>query len=774
MKKILKNIAFLALIFILGYTGKIHGQNCIVKGFIYDAGTRQPLGMVNVLVEPGGKGSLTSEDGFFIISGLPEGEVTLTAFCIGYDTVAKEVSLKKNETVVQNMTLARSAYHLNEVKISGKRDKIEQLTISEISMKPAEITLTPSIGGMADIIQHIQTVPGVVTRGDIGGQVYIRGGTPVQTKVLLDEAVIYNPVHSIGLFSVFDNDYLRNVDFYTGGFNAEFGGCLSSVIDISTKKPNAVNWSGKIDLSTIASKLLIEGPVLHDSTLEKVSLSFLLSVKSSHIDRASGWFYSYLDQELPFYFQDIYGKATLQMGNNSSVSISGFNFRDKVSESNTFKTYAWNSSGFSVNLLIMPPAVPILIKTYVAGSVYRMSLDEPNFDSRFSQVGSLSAGMKFYRYLHNQEIKYGIDFTDLSTSYRYFTNSYNKFEQGEHSNELSGFIDYQGKFGRWLLEGGLRAAYYATLNKISPEPRLAARYLITDNLAVKAAAGLYSQNLVGAASDKDIVNFFQGYLSSPVDMVKIPGQGQDNFSLQKASHLVAGLEYDFRGKVFLDLEAYYKNYTNLISFNKNKIFNKEDFPDAPSYLTGTFVSETGFAEGIEFSAKYEAGNLMMEVNYSLAMVKRRYTNPEGEIVEYFPQYDRRHNLNLLGMYVFGKNRSWMITARWNYGSGFPFTPTAGYYEANFFDENGNWNYLDQNGQMNIYYGSYNSKRLPAYHRLDFAVKKTIVIGLRSVVEAEFSLINVYDRQNIFYINRNTNEEAYQLPVLPSLRISYSF
>jgi hypothetical protein len=616
----MKNINVLILLLILSLPGKIHGQNGTVKGFIYDADTRQPLKMVNVSAGPAGNGALTNEEGFFIISRLPEGEITLKAFCLGYDTAVGKMTLKGNETIIRNMTLSSSAYELGEVIVTGTRERFAQRKISEISIIPAEIKLTPSVGGMPDIMQHIQALPGVVTRGDIGGQVYIRGGTPVQTKVLLDESVIYNPVHSIGLFSVFDNDYLRNVDFYTGGFDAEYGGCLSSVIDISSKNPNSVNWSGKIDISTIASKLLIEGPVIRDSTLENISLSVLLSMKASHFERASEWFYSYLDQDLPFYFQDIYAKTTLQLGKGFSLNLSAYNFKDRVSETNTFKTFGWNSGGFSLNMLMMPASVPILIKTYLAGSFYDMTLNEPNYDSRFSKVGSISAGMKFYRYLNRQIVKYGFDFTDLSTTYRYFTNSYNNYEQEENSNELSGFVDYQGNFGRWVLEGGFHGAYYTTLKKFSPEPRLAVRFLILDNLAIKSAAGLSAQNLVGAASDKDIVNFFQGYLSAPVDMVGASGLYQDDFYLQKAGHLVAGLEYDFSDKLFLGFEAYYKNYTQLINFNKNKLFNKKDFPNAPSYLSGTFVSETGFAKGIELSAKYDGGNLKLEANYSIAVV----------------------------------------------------------------------------------------------------------------------------------------------------------
>lgn len=753
---------------------KLPAQDCGVKGFIYDTETRQPLKSVNVVAGTTGMGALTDQDGFYVIGKLPEGEMNLIITCIGYDTLVRKVKLEKDKTIVENMTLSPYTYDLNEVSISVKREKIELRKVSAISMNPEEIALTPSVGAMPDIIQHIESVPGVITRGDISGQVYVRGGTPVQTKMFLDEAVIYNPVHSIGLFSVFDNDYLRNMDFYTGGFDAEYGGCISSVIDINSKIPNTVRWSGKIDLSTIASKLFIEGPVVRDTTLQKMSLSVLLSAKSSHIDRSSEWLYSYLDQDLPYFFQDIYGKATMQMGKGSSLNISGFYFKDKVSESNTFKDFGWNSGGFSMNLMITPPSVPILIKTYLATSSYKVTLDEPNSDNRYSRIGSLSAGVKFYRYLNRQTVRYGLDFTDLKTEYYYFTTTYNGYEQAMNSNEFSGFADYTGNFGKWVIEGGLRGVFYSSLMKFAPEPRLSVKYLIKKNLGVKLATGYYTQNLIGAISDKDVVNFFQGYLSAPVDIVTENGQSQSDLYVQKAWHIIAGIDYDIREKVFLNLEAYYKNYSQLININKNKVFNKQEFPDAPDYMTKTFISENGFAEGIELSAGYGGKNLKIDLNYSFAITRRYYKEPTGEITAYYPQYDRRHNFNISAMYALGKNSSWILTSRWNYGSGFPFTPSAGYFEGISFDENGLSDYTTQNGQLNIIYGEYNSGRLPAYHRLDLSVKKTFHLRKHNVIEAEFSVINVYNRENIYYINRNTNEEALQLPILPSLRVSYAF
>ena len=177
---------------------------------------------------------------------------------------------------------------------------------------------------------------------------------------------------------------------------------------------------------------------------------------------------------------------------------------------------------------------------------------------------------------------------------------------------------------------------------------------------------------------------------------------------------------------------------------------------------------------MDVSVLYDDQFRRLELGYSFAVTKRTYDDPELGTIEYYPQYDRRHNLNLSGSIRFGRNHSWEVNSRWNLGTGFPYTPSMGYYEAITFDENANIDPLTVNGTMGLVYGNYNSARLPSYHRLDIAVKKRISLKDKCVLESELSVINVYNRKNVFYTDRQTNEKVYQLPVLPALRVSVEF
>ena len=191
---------------------------------------------------------------------------------------------------------------------------------------PKEIKQLPSVGGEPDLAQYLQVVPGVVFTGDQGGQLYIRGGSPVQNKVLLDGMIIYNPFHSIGLFSVFDADIIRNADVYTGGFGAQYGGRISSIMDITTRDGNKNRLAGKVSATTFGAKLLLEGPIVKQKEEGGGSSSFIFSLKNSYLNQTSKSLYSYIDTNgLPYKFTDLYGKISLNGNNGSKFNLFGFN-----------------------------------------------------------------------------------------------------------------------------------------------------------------------------------------------------------------------------------------------------------------------------------------------------------------------------------------------------------------------------------------------------------------------------------------------------------------
>src|SRR5574344_1718028 len=309
------------LIFVLSCTLTIYSQTGIIKGFIYDVSNGEPIIYTNVILEKTTFGASSDVNGYFAINKVPKGKYSLKIQCIGYEDTILKVEVNSNSILALRIELTPSAKTLNVVEIQGQKEISR--TESQVSIKKItsqDIQKMPSIGGQADIAQYIQVLPGVVFSGDQGGQLYIRGGSAIQNKVLLDGMVIYNPFHSIGLFSVFETDIVRNADVYTGGFNSQYGGVLSSVMDITTKDGNKKRTSGKVAASTFGANLLLEGPIIKSGKDKGYSMSYILTAKNSYLSKTSTSIYSYMDKELPYDFLDLYGKLTLATDNGSKLN----------------------------------------------------------------------------------------------------------------------------------------------------------------------------------------------------------------------------------------------------------------------------------------------------------------------------------------------------------------------------------------------------------------------------------------------------------------------
>ncbi len=758
-----------------------------VRGSIYENKSRQPVLYTNVQLEGTSYGAVTDVNGYFTISKIPPGDYTILITYIGFDTLRQKVSLKKGDIYSKKFYLKKGAYELTGATISAEkqtRQSDPSISVTKISTK--QMSRIPTIGGQADIAQYLQVVPGVVFTGDQGGQLYIRGGTPVQNLVLLDGMIVYNPFHSIGLFSVFDADIISSADVYTGGFGAEYGGRISSVMDITTRYGNPTRQAGKIDINSFGAKILLEGPIVKAKDDKSGSLSYLFSAKKSYIDKTSETLYPYVNDGggLPFTFSDFYGKISFNAANGTRADAFGFNFNDQVSYQ-TIQNYSWKSYGGGMRFTIVPGASPMLLSGNVSYSNYLIELTDGSLNPRSSEVGGFNMGLNFTYFLGKQRLKYGVEMKGFNTNFIFYNSLNRKTSQEESTTEIAGFLSARllfgslgskkkktkkGKISRIIILPGLRVHYYASLADLSIEPRLSMKYNITPDLRIKLAAGLYSQNIISTASDRDVVNLFYGFISGPDDLPSTFNGEKVTTKLQKAKHLIFGFEYDLGKRLTANVEGYIKWYDQLTNLNRNKVFDDvPQYSDKPDVLKKDFIIETGKAQGVDISMKYDYRRLYIWLVYSLG-----YSTRYDGIIEYHPHFDRRHNVNFLASYVMGKSLDWEISFRWNYGSGFPFTPTLGNYEQQNFSGGIGEDYTTSNGNVGILYGDIGSKRLPDYHRLDFGLKKKFVMGENALLEINFSVTNVYNRGNIFYIDRITNERVNQLPILPSLGVSFKF
>lgn len=745
-------------------------QTAGIKGFVYEKETGEPAIFINVYLEGTTMGISTDINGFYIVNKVPAGNYNLIISSMGHDTIREPIVLKSNDLISKNYFITEASIKLKTVYVSAERQSLKTETkISVTKVTPRQISQIPSVGGQADLAQYLQVLPGVVFTGDQGGQLYIRGGSPIQNKVLLDGMVVYNPFHSIGLFSVFETDILRNADIYTGGFGAEYGGRISSIMDITTRDGNKKRISGKVTASTFGAGVLIEGPFKKQKMTGGGSSSFIFSAKTSYLDKTSESIYNYVDDEgLPFSYTDIYAKTSLNWGNGSKVNFFGFRFDDQVKNYKSLANFAWKNIGFGANMLIIPSTSAVLIDAHISYSKYGIELSEAQSTPRRSDINDFNMGVDFTYFIGQNEFKYGIDILAFTTDYSFVNDARREVGDRQNTTEFGAYGKYKWITGNWIIEPSFRLQLYASLSEISPEPRLALKYKVTDRIRLKFAGGMYTQNLISATSDRDVVNLFYGFLAGP-ESVPEQFQGEPiKDKLQKADHAILGVEFDLNNRLTLNVEGYYKNFKQLTNLNKNKIYN--DYTQGvPDELKLDFIFEKGNAKGVDMSLKYDFDRLFVWAVYSLGMVER--TDPNQT---YYPHFDRRHNINFLSSMKLGEAYDWEVSLRYNFGSGFPFTPLGGNYEQIGFEGGINEDYTITNGDVSFIYGDYNSRRLSNYHRVDASIKKTFEFGEYSTLEANFSITNILNRDNIFYVNVYDHKVVNQLPIMPSFGLTFKF
>lgn len=707
-----------------------------LRGFVTDSTNGESISFANVYIESTMTGASTDNRGYYFIPAVPTGTYRVIVSYLGYETKLVEVIISENKITELNVKLSPGSVEIDELNVVAEkivRRNETDLGLQKISVR--EIEYMP-VSVESDIFKAIQASPGVSSTGDVTSRYYVRGGGGDQNEVRLNGVTLYNPFHALGIFSSVDPEMISVLEFFKGGYEPKYGNRLSSTLNIITKDGNKNDFGATAQTSLLSGKLMLEGPVPNGSFITTARKSYYSDILKKFLN----------EKEAPFDFYDLSFKVNYSnpsFNKGSKFVLHGFYSNDFINNNNPLReNYLTNNIilGGSWRKVWASPLFSVINISY---SGYNAKVD-PNLSDakeRENELNDISIDFDFtYIYQSKDELQFGVQNKILNTILRQenLIGETTEFEQSGW--DLSIYFNY--KFYRWD-KVGLDIGFRSRLSGLSKnrpfiiEPRFSFTYLPNSLIAFKLAGGWYSQEVVTLSNENELISIYEPWIIVP-----------DYLNAPQALHLIAGIKSYITDFITVEAEAYYKSISNLFDTNPRKYTAR--FYD--------YENLDGEAYGLDILLKYQFDPVYFKASYSLGWT---YKISGGE--KYSPRYDRRHSVNILSAYNLGKN--WEISLTWNFASGMPFTPVSGFYDRIYNEPDPPYIFY-HNFIPSTLWGDKNTQRLPVYHRLDLSLSKDIKIGF-----AEFtfgaSVINVYNRKNIFYFDKETGERVNMLPVMPS-------
>jgi hypothetical protein len=717
-------------------------QTGTLRGLVTDSLSGEVLPYSNVLIEETSFGASTDLRGIFTITGIPANkEYSIRVTFVGYVTKFIRVTVKPNQVVQLNIPLAESTIRLQEIeKVGEKVLQTNETNLGLQKLSVRELEMLPK-GVETDIFRSLQFLPGVQTTGDISARYYVRGGASDQNLVLLNNIPIYNPFHALGLFSIIDPEMINALEFYKGGFTAEYGGRLSSVLNMITKDGNKNRYSGNASVGFLTAKAGIEGPIPGGS--------FIITGRKSLFDNVLKKFLNYKDA--PFSFYDLSAKlnyATLDTKSLTKFSVQGFNSHDGLINADPSKAdYSWTNNLYGFYWFQAWQDVPIYSEVNFSVSTFDGSIS-PKLSSakeKENSIRDITLAADFTNvYDSRDEIRVGYELKSLKTAYNFENLQGTKSALAQQALHFSLYAKY--KFLRFEKIGadiGTRINLLSLTKQHAPvfEPRINLTYAVFPWIILKGAWGIYSQELITLTNENEIISLFEPWSIVP-KYLPVP----------EAVHYVAGLEFRLPDGITFNTEVYYKDLKRTVELNPYKVEDSD--PD--------LVLASGEAYGAEFMFKYSHPYFQFTTSYSLSW---SYRNINDWIS--YPRYDSRNAISSNVIINFGDG--WEASLSWFFHSGLPFTQIVGYYDKLYLNDLYGYGGFYGNYIPYTLLGDPNLGRLPSYHRLDAGLTKKIDISFTKI-EISINVLNVYDRANIFYFERDTGKRVNMLPVLPTALI----
>ena len=732
---------FFFLICLAGNFGPIIAQSTVVvSGSVRDKQTGESLIKAVVRIqELPNAGIISNEYGFYFLT-LPKGNYSVVVSQVGYETLVQKIKLDSSQTI--NFSL-QTKNVLKEVVVesSRKNDNLTKAQMGTETINMAAISKVPVIFGEKDLLKTIQLLPGVKSAGEGNSGFFVRGGGADQNLILLDEAPVYNATHLLGFFSTFNSDAIKDATIIKGNSASQYGGRLSSVLDVKMKEGNNQDYVVNGGIGLISSKVSVEGP------LQKNKSSFILSGRRTYADMFLKATEKFKDNIL--YFYDLNAKANYQIDAKNKIYVSGYFGRDELGLGQEFGIDWGNKTGtIRWNRII---SNKLFLNTSLIYSDYNYNVKLKNGETNFninSNIKDVNLKQDYTFYANGTNtLRFGFNtilhtitpstfsgtvINSVSKEGRnglenalYLTNNYRA------SNQIT--IDYGVRLSMYTLMGGDVYNIYENgvinssikLNKssfgktyVNPEPRITTNYRISDETSIKAGYArnvqhlhLLSNSVASSPSDQWIGNSYN-----------IKPEIADQISVGYVTKV-------FKSNFEFTTEAYYKYLQNQIDYKDGAEIN------TVSDVESVLLYGIGRAYGLEFLLKKKEGRLTGWIGYTLSKTERKI---EGinENNWYNARQDRTHDISVVGIYDL--NSKWSISGVFVYNTGDAVTYPTGKYTIQ--------------GQTLYQYAARNANRMPAYHRLDFSATYEKNKTKRMHGSWNFSLYNVYGRENAFRIS----------------------
>ncbi len=777
-------LLFLCLAMLLLGVRQTQAQGATLRGFVTDASNGQTLEGASVVLRSRDgrlRGTATRRDGLYLIPQLEPGRYTLRISFIGYRAYLDTLDLAPGGISTRSVALDPDEATLDEVLVQTERmDGAARITAGQQTVHPRDIELVPTPDVAGDLASYLTTLPGVVATGDQGGQLFIRGGEPAQNLVLLDGMTLYQPFHVLGFYSAFPSDILRRIDVYAGGYPSKFGGRISSVLDVWTRNGNNRRVAGAASLSPFLAAARLEGPLVKDR------VSLLASVRRSMVEP---WAEHLIDRPLPFAFADAFAKLNADVSASSRLSIRAVQTYDRGTLREDTggappEEVRWQNRAVGARYLLLPRVLPVAADLRLTASHFDTELGSPEVPERTSSVRDIQLAMEWTFFGDRINTDIGMTMRHIRLSSELGGLFQNVEVNDETLTPFAIYIAQEIELGGGLrVRPGLRMQVYEVRPTPFLEPRLRVVWARQGH-QVSGAVGLYHQELVGLTDRRDAASVFTAWSSAPrraIDRIGPRAFRPDSTGTLRLTDLIAAslirpgqelralhviLGYRTNPLPGLDVavEGFYKRLTNLL------VAEWTPFPR----FTTTLQPATGRAFGFDARLELRRGTFYGYVGYGYSNTRYKAEQPSLEIwfgtdrLSFRPSHDRRHQLNaLLNVSLFGFD----LGTRWAFGSGLPFTQAVAFDGYALVESVGDVS--QQPGQRRVIYDRPFGAVLPAYHRLDVSLARTFRVG-RVSVAAQASVINAYDRRNLFYLDVFTLRRVDQLPWVPSLGLEVSF